>query len=150
MSKVIISGIRTCNMREPVTLEIEKFISEIGNVSEIVTGGSTGIETIAKEYAGEMKIKSKEILPDWEADLNAAGMIRDSKLADYGSHLLVLSDNVSKGCNNLILEAERNNLFIKIVNLFPVSGSASGTGGREDTHQRTSHLQYLSTSIRRV
>ena len=119
MSKLIISGIRTCDQKGPVTAEIEKFISEIGSVKEIVTGGSIGVEKIAKEYAGEINVKNKEILPDWEADLNAAGMIRDFKLAKYGSHLLVLSDGVSKGCNNLIVEAERKNLIIKVVNIFP-------------------------------
>ncbi|HWQ66402.1 MAG TPA: SLOG family protein [Methanospirillum sp.] len=132
MSKVIISGIRTCDQKVPVTAEIEKFLSEIGNVKEIVTGGSTGVEKIAKEYAGELNIKNKEILPDWEADLNAAGMIRDSKLAEYGSHLLVLSDGVSKGCNNLIQEAKRNNLIIKVVLLFP--SSVAGNQGTVKKH----------------
>lgn len=136
MSKVIISGIRNCDQKVPVIAEIEKFISEIGNVKEIVTGGSTGIENIAKEYAGEINIKNKEILPDWEADLNAAGFIRDSKLAEYGSHLLVLSDGVSKGCNNLILEAKRNNLVIKVVNLFPTSVSGNEGTVKKQTSDR--------------
>ncbi len=125
MSKVIISGIRTCDQKGPVVAEIDKYLVEIGNVTEIVTGGSTGVEKIAKDHAGVIALKNKEILPDWEADLNAAGMIRDEKLAAYGSHLLVLTDGVNKGCINLIQEAQRANLIIKVVHLFPspVSGN---------------------------
>lgn len=141
MSKVIISGIRTCDQKDPVVAEINSFIAEIGNVTEIVTGGSTGVEKIAKEHAGVIGLKNKEILPDWEADLNAAGMIRDEKLAAYGSHLLVLTDGVTKGCNHLIQEAQRENLTIKVVPLFP----APASGDEGIVKKRTWNRLFSST-----
>lgn len=115
MSKLIISGLRSCQRRETVFAEISKFITEIGSIDEIISGGSTGVDTYAKEYAESHQIKFKEFKPNWQDDLNAAGMIRDSRMAEYGTHLLVLSNGVSKESQNLINEAKRNNLQVKTV-----------------------------------
>jgi len=45
-------------------------------------------------------------------------MVRDSRMAEYGTHLLVLSNGVSKESRNLIAESKRNNLVIKTVGVF--------------------------------
>ncbi|PKL59889.1 MAG: hypothetical protein CVV33_05530 [Methanomicrobiales archaeon HGW-Methanomicrobiales-4] len=118
MSKLIISGLRTCDRKDTVFSEINKYISEIGSVEEIIAGGSTGVEAFAKQYAVTMQIKYKEFAPDWEADLNGAGFIRDTRMAEYGTHLLILSNSVGKESKNLIQEAKRNNLTIKTVGSF--------------------------------
>ena len=118
MSKLIISGLRTCDRKETVFAEINKYIAEIGSVEEIVAGGSKGVDAFAKEFAQSRQIKYKEFAPDWEADLNAASFIRDTRMAEYGTHLLVLSNGVSKESKNLIKEASANNLIIKTVGVF--------------------------------
>ncbi len=117
MVKLIVSGLRTYGKKDTVCAEITNYISEIGSVKEIVTGGSSGVEQIAQQYADENDIKQKEIVPDWQSYINAAGLIRDTQLAEYGTHLLVLSNGVSKGSNNLIEEAKKRNLTIKIVKI---------------------------------
>jgi hypothetical protein len=118
MKKLIISGIRTCNRKDAVFAEINKFVAEIGAVDEIVAGGSTGVDMIAKMYAETKNLKYKEFVPNWQDDLNSAGMVRDTRMAEYGTHLLVLSNGVSKESKNLIEEAKRNNLVIKTVGVF--------------------------------
>jgi len=47
--------------------------------------------------------------------LNAAGLVRDARMAEYGTHLLVLSNGSSKESRNLIAEAKKNNLTIKTI-----------------------------------
>ena len=131
MKKLIISGIRTCNRKDAVFAEINKFVSEIGAVDEIVAGGSTGVDLIAKMYAESRSLKYKEFAPNWQDDLNAAGMVRDAQMAEYGTHLLVLSNGVSKESKNLIAEAKRHNLVIKTVGVcegIPDSEMAHPTG----------------------
>ncbi len=118
MAKLIVSGIRTCNKKDAVFAEINKFVAEIGGVDEIVAGGSTGVDMIAKMYAESKGIKYKEFSPNWQDDLNAAGLVRDTRMAEYGTHLLVLSNGVSKESRNLINEAKQNNLVIKTVGVF--------------------------------
>ncbi|HWQ66451.1 MAG TPA: DUF2493 domain-containing protein [Methanospirillum sp.] len=131
MKKLIISGVRTCDRKDTVFAEINKYIAEIGAIDEIVAGGSTGVDMIAKMYAESMNIKYKEFAPNWQDDLNSAGMVRDARMAEYGSHLLVLSNGVSKESKNLIAEARRNNLTIKTVGVFegvPASEMAHSVG----------------------
>ncbi len=115
MKKLIISGPRTCRKFTTVSSEIAKYIKEINGVDEIITGGSTGVDLIAKEYALQNKIAYKEFAPNWQDDLNAAGMVRDARMAEYGTHLLVLSNGASKESRNLIAEAKKNNLTIKTI-----------------------------------
>lgn len=117
MVKLVVSGLRTYGNKDTVYHEIMKYISETGPVDEIVTGGSSGVEQIAVRYADEMGIKHKVIAPDWQSNLNAAGLIRDTQLAEYGTHLLILSNKDSKGSINLIAEAKKNNLPVKIVEI---------------------------------
>jgi hypothetical protein len=118
MSKLIVSGLRTCDRKDTVFAEISKYMSEIGPVEEIIAGGSSGVDAFAKEYAEVMEITYKEYAPDWEADLNAASFIRDTRMAEHATHLLVLSNGISKESKNLLIEAKRNNLSIKTVGVF--------------------------------
>ncbi len=118
MAKLIVTGLRTCDRRETVFSEIQKYLSEIGPVEEIISGGSAGVDKYAREFAESHQIKYKEFAPNWQDDLNAAGMIRDTRMAEYASHLLVLSNGVSKESRNLIEQARINNLAIKTVGAF--------------------------------
>jgi hypothetical protein len=118
MIKLIVSGVRRCDRKDAVFSEINKYIAEIGTADEIIAGGSTGVDLLAKMYAEEHSIAYKEFVPNWQDDLNAAGLVRDTRMAEYGTHLLVLSNGVSKESKNLIEEAKRNNLIIKTVGFF--------------------------------
>ncbi|PWR75529.1 DUF2493 domain-containing protein [Methanospirillum stamsii] len=118
MKKLIVTGLRTCERKDLVYSEISKYISEIGGVEEIVSGGSQGVDLFTKEYAQEHGIKFKEFIPDWESFINGASFIRDEQMASYATHLLVLSNGISKESKNLISEARANNLQIKNVGGF--------------------------------
>ncbi|MDD1724230.1 MAG: DUF2493 domain-containing protein [Methanospirillum sp.] len=115
MKKLIISGPRTCRKFAAVSKEIERYIAELNGVDEIVAGGSTGVDLIAKQFALDNQIPYKEFEPNWQDDMNAAGMIRDAHMTEYGTHLLILSNGASKESRNLLSEAKRNNLTIKTV-----------------------------------
>jgi len=84
----------------------------------MISGGMEGVEQYAKEYASEHEIKHVEFLPDWQSHINAAAFIRDARMAEYGTHLLVLSNGISKESLNLLSEARKNRLTIKTVGVF--------------------------------
>lgn len=115
MKKLIISGPRTCRKFTAVSKEIERYITELNGVDEIIAGGSTGVDLIAKQYALDKQIPYKEFEPNWQDDMNAAGMVRDAHMAEYGTHLLILSNGASKESRNILSEAKKNNLIIKTV-----------------------------------
>ncbi|HOJ95344.1 MAG TPA: DUF2493 domain-containing protein [Methanospirillum sp.] len=118
MKKLIVTGLRTCERKDLVYAEISKFIAEIGGVDEIVSGGSSGVDQYTKQYAQEHGIKFKEFVPDFQSHINAATFIRDAEMAEYATHLLVLSNGISKESKNLIAEAKENNLQVKSVGGF--------------------------------
>lgn len=124
MKKLIVSGLRTCERKEVVYAELSKYIAELGGVDEIVTGGSKGVDQYSKEYALEHGIKHKEFVPDWQSYINGASFIRDSEMAEYGTHLLVLSNGISKESVNLISEAKARNVQVK---------SVGGVEGRKES-----------------
>ncbi|PKL59888.1 MAG: hypothetical protein CVV33_05525 [Methanomicrobiales archaeon HGW-Methanomicrobiales-4] len=116
MIRLIIAGPRSCTKNTSVFQEVAKYITEIGGVDEIVTGGSTGVDLMAKQYALQYQISYKEIIPNWQNDLNAAGIVRDTRMAEYGTHLLVFFNNESKESMHLLMQAEKNHLSIKKIN----------------------------------
>jgi len=118
MKKLIVTGLRTCERKDRVYAEISKYVSEIGGVDEIVSGGSKGVDFYTKEYATEHGIKFREFAPDFQSHINAATFIRDAEMAEYATHLLVLSNGVSKEAKNLIKEAHVNNIQVKSVGGF--------------------------------
>ena len=124
MKKLIVTGLRTCERKDRVYAEISKYISEIGGVDEIVSGGSSGVDAYTRQYADEHDIKFKEFAPDFQSHINAATFIRDSDMAEYATHLLVLSNGISKESKNLIAEARSHNLQVK---------SVGGFEGRSDS-----------------
>ena len=116
MIRLIIAGPRYCTKNEVVSQDITEYIRELGGVDEIITGGSTGVDLMGKQYAREHHIQYKEFVPNWQNDLNAAGIIRDTRMAEYGTHLLVFFHNGSKESLHLLMLAEKNHLKIKKIN----------------------------------
>ena len=102
MKKLIVTGLRTCERKDLVYTEINKYISEIGGVDEIISGGSLGVDMFTREYAQEHGIKFREFAPDFQSHINAATFVRDSEMAEYATHLLVLSNGISKESKNLM------------------------------------------------
>lgn len=121
MIRLIIAGPRSCTKNASVFQEIARYITEIGGVDEIITGGSTGVDLMAKQYAREHQISYKEFIPNWQNDLNAAGLVRNTHMVEYSTHLLAFFHNESKESMDLLMQAEASHLIIKKIN--PPGGS---------------------------
>ena len=57
----------------------------------VVTGGQTGIDTVAKEWADCHSIENKSYYADWQQYGKAAGPIRNKKMLDEMTPELVLA-----------------------------------------------------------
>lgn len=115
MIRLIITGPRACTKNNAVISEISEYITQLGGVDEIITGGASGVDMMAKQYAREHAISYREFIPNWQNDLNAAGMIRDTRMAEYATHLLVFVTEGTKESQNLMDEAQRNHLRIRMI-----------------------------------
>ena len=67
------------------------------NVSEIVSGGAVGIDTVAADYAKKNEIHLKEFLPQYEKYKRGAPLIRNKQIAEYADEALVFWNGHSKG-----------------------------------------------------
>ena len=129
--KIIIAGPRDFNNQSFVFSALDMVFSRLIKNSEentdslenieIVEGGATGIDSLAKSYAISKNIKYKEFPADWDKHGRAAGPIRNKQMAEYSDILIAFRyvDNPSRGTENMIKQAKDNNLKIITVNIRP-------------------------------
>ena len=103
MRKIIIAGCRNYNDYENFKKECDKLITE---KVEIVWGGASGVDAMAKRYADEKGHNNKLFKADWTAFGKSAGPIRNQKMAEYGDELIAFWDGKSRGTRNMILQAK--------------------------------------------
>ena len=105
--KVIIAGSRNISV---TTSEISQYLGDVlSSVTEVVSGGATGIDTSGENFAREFKLPITRFLPDWDTHGRAAGPLRNKKMAQYGDVLLLIWDGSSKGSKSMKSEMKKLN-----------------------------------------
>ena len=77
------------------TADIESYAPK--GVSEIVSGGAKGVDSLAKEYSERNRLKLTEFFPEYIKYGKAAPIVRNKKIAEYADEALVFWDGSSKG-----------------------------------------------------
>ncbi len=90
---------------------------ELTNVSEIVSGGCSGVDKSAETWAKTQHMVDNPIIDDmlkftvfpadWGTHGKSAGPIRNRQMAEYGDALLLLWDGKSRGSSNMKKEMEK-------------------------------------------
>lgn len=121
--KVIVCGPRDFNDCDVVFEAIEKSGFDI---SEIVSGGATGADTIGEQWAREKGLPISQFIPDWNnidapgaivktngrGQYNAkAGFDRNQKMADYADAVVAI-DLDTNGTNDMLERAEKAGLKV--------------------------------------
>ena len=92
---------------------------------EVVSGCARGVDTAGADLARELGYGVKEFPADWESYGKSAGFIRNAQMADYASEddhrwkgvLLAFWDGESKGTADMIRQAEKKGLSVKVVRI---------------------------------
>ena len=77
------------------------------DVTEIVSGGAKGIDTIAKEYALRRGLKYTEFLPDYDTYGRFAPLRRNDLIIDYADEIIAFWDGKSRGTKYVIDHAKK-------------------------------------------
>jgi len=94
--KVIIAGSR--DLHGP----IDKAVTDSNfTITEVVSGGARGIDRAGEEWAKGSGIPIKTFIPDWEQG-KAAGIWRNTDMAEYADALIAIWDGKSKGTLHMI------------------------------------------------
>lgn len=81
--------------RNLVNVEISKYIPE--NVTEIISGGARGIDTLAEEWAEKNGIPKTIIKPEYERFKRGAPLKRNEKIVELADVIIALWDGKSRG-----------------------------------------------------
>ncbi len=79
------------------------------DIDLIISGGATGVDCFAAEWARRNNIKLFVYFPDWETHGNSAGAMRNQKIVDASDELLIFWNGESKGTKITMQMAQKAN-----------------------------------------
>ena len=82
-------------------------------VTEIVSGGAGGVDKLGEKIASEYNVPLK-VFPYPSEFGRRGGPIRNEQMAKYADALIAVWDGKSRGTKNMIQEAEKHKLRIRI------------------------------------
>ena len=98
--------------RNITSLDLSEYVPE--NVTEIVSGGAKGVDTLAKEYALKQKLKLTEFLPEYSKYGKAAPLKRNITIIEHADLVLAFWDGKSKGTKFVIDECAKRSIPVEV------------------------------------
>lgn len=86
----------------------------MADASVIISGGATGVDTLAEQWAKNLGIEFVCYKAFWDKYGLRAGMIRNYYMAKEGDCLLAIWDAKSSGTRNMIQQMEKQGKPVKI------------------------------------
>lgn len=106
--KTIIAGTRTFEDYDLLVAVVE----ESGfDITEVVSGAASGVDTLGEKYAQENGILCTQFHADWNRYGRSAGPRRNAEMAEYAEALILLWDGKSRGSKSMLQEAKKRNLL---------------------------------------
>lgn len=99
--KVIIAGSRDVKDYALVVRTIESSGWK-DQITEVVSGCATGIDTLGEQWARANNIPVKEMPANWNLHGKSAGPQRNRAMAEYADAAVVIWDGQSRGTRNMI------------------------------------------------
>ena len=114
--KTIIAGGRNFKDYLMLKKQVDYYQLHKNQITEVVSGGAAGADTLGEQYALENNIPIKVFNADWNKHGRAAGPIRNGQMAEYADAAIVIH-NGSKGALNMIEQMRKLNkpVFVKEV-----------------------------------
>lgn len=105
--KVIIAGSRTVTDYGIVDMAVLIARREKGfDITEIVSGGAKGVDSLGELLARENQIPVKLFLAEWGKYGKRAGYLRNTQMANYADALIAVWDYRSPGTRHMIHQME--------------------------------------------
>ena len=115
--RVIIAGTRSFNDYKLLCASCNNLLSEKQRTHTVVviSGTARGADQMGERYARERGFQLRRFPADWEQHGKSAGHIRNAKMADNADALIAFWDGQSRGTKNMIDNARRKGLAIRII-----------------------------------
>lgn len=93
-------------------VDLSKYIPS--GTDEIISGGAKGVDTLARSYALENKIKITEFLPKYKLYGRGAPLKRNIEIIENADMVLEFWDGKSHGTKYVIENCKKRNIPIKV------------------------------------
>jgi hypothetical protein len=114
--KTIIAGDRNYQNYDEMKLILDTY-HKTTPITEVISGGARGADSMGEWWAKQNDIKIVLFPAMWNKYGLAAGPIRNKLMAEYGEGLIAFLASKSRGTKNMIEQATKLNLKIKVVNI---------------------------------
>lgn len=94
---------------------LERELDKIENITEIISGGATGADSLAEKYAITHSIPIKVFKPNWEKYGKRAGFLRNSFIIKTANLALAFWNGKSKGTKYSIDLCFKYHVILKII-----------------------------------
>ena len=108
--KLLIVGSRSIEW-----FDISSYIPD--SVDLIISGGASGVDSIAEKYADDNRISKMIIRPRYDMYGKAAPLKRNEYMVDMSDEVLVVWDGKSRGTMYTVKYAEKKNKPINIITI---------------------------------
>lgn len=105
--KVAVIGSRGLNV------DISKYIPS--EITELISGGAAGIDTLAERYADKMGIPKSIIKPDYAKYGKAAPIRRNDIIVDMADLVIAVWDGKSRGTKYVIEHASKAGKKVTVI-----------------------------------
>jgi ABC-type enterochelin transport system substrate-binding protein len=112
--KVIIAGGRNFNDYDKLRESCDNILINQEEV-EVVSGTSSGADTLGERYAQEKGYKIEKFPAQWDLYGKSAGYKRNQQMAEYADGLIAFWDGKSKGTKHMIDIATNKGLKVRVV-----------------------------------
>lgn len=109
--RTIIAGSR--GIVDPKLVE-EAIIASGFTITEVVSGGARGVDSIGERWALDNNIPIKRFPAKWHLHGKRAGPIRNSEMAEYAEALIAVWDGASSGTQDMIIKAKCKGLEVHV------------------------------------
>jgi predicted Rossmann fold nucleotide-binding protein DprA/Smf involved in DNA uptake len=91
-------------------------------VTEIISGGAMGVDTLAEVYAKDKGLPLQIFPADWKAHGSKAGPLRNKQIVEACEQLVAIWDGSSKGTATTIRMAQKAGKPVRVVAPYPPKG----------------------------
>lgn len=91
------------------------------NITQIVSGGAKGADSLAERYANENDIPTLILKSDWKKYGRGAGIVRNKQIVEAAEMVIAFWDSKSRGTENSIETARKLNKEVRVIEFYPVS-----------------------------
>ena len=106
--KIMVAGSRSIT-----EFDLSEYIPK--NAELIISGGASGIDTLAEKFADKHRISKLVIYPNYKLYGKAAPLKRNEIMVDIADDILIIWDGKSRGTKYTVEYAKKKNKNVNII-----------------------------------